>query len=257
MTNVPVILTVAIASVVCYLAATVLRLFSLQKASNVCWLVGVAGNLLLVVNNWWINGYVPFISMYQVLTFLALLFAPIYLYMKYWHRESWMAVYFMAAPAICLIGVCCMGVGTVWNRAPALQSVWFIPHILFYMIAYTLCTVAFLMTLISLFRKKDRPRLETGAFTLIQTAYPFMTGGMFMGAIWANAVWGAFWSFDAKENWSLVTWLVFGLFLHFWRTAHLKKACRILAILGFVCIVITMVFVNFMGGASYHTYSST
>ena len=168
-----------------------------------------------------------------------------------------MAIYFMAAPAICLIGVCFMGVGTTWNRAPALQSIWFIPHILCYMIAYTLCTVAFLMTLFSMFRKTDGLQLEIGVYTLIQLAYPFMTSGMLMGAIWANNVWGAFWSFDAKENWSLVTWLIFGLFLHFWKTIRLKKACKAMVILGFICIVITMVFVNFMGGASYHTYSAT
>ena len=139
---------------------------------------------------------------------------------------------------------------------PALQSIWFVPHILAYMIAYSLSAVAFILTIVGCFAKVDhRPRLEHGTYNLVLTAFPFMTMGMFFGAIWANSVWGDFWSFDAKENWSLVTWLMFTLYLHFRRHVSLRKYAKVFVVLGFIGVVITMLFVNLMGGSSQHTYS--
>ncbi|MBR5296088.1 MAG: cytochrome c biogenesis protein CcsA, partial [Clostridia bacterium] len=64
--------------------------------------------------------------------------------------------------------------------------------------------------------------MEKGVYNLVLTAFPFMTMAMFWGAIWANEVWGNFWSFDAKENWALMTWLMYTVYLHFRRQASLK-----------------------------------
>lgn len=250
------ILYIAIASAVLYaLSAVLISIKSTKKIGTVTWIIAVIGNAVMVGNNWAVNGYVPFVSMYQVLTFLALVFAPIYLYMKYYHKSSWMAVYFCAAPAICLVGVCFMGIGSVWHFPPALQSVWFVPHILVYMIGYSLSAVSFIITIISLFDEKNRDRLDTGTYHLICTAFPFMTMGMLFGAIWANSIWGNFWSFDAKENWSLITWLMYAIYLHFRRHPSLRRFAKIFSILGFIGVVITMLFVNVMGGSSQHAYS--
>lgn len=251
-----IILVIAIVSALLYLLAALMLTWGKHKTfAYGVWIAAVAGNAFLVANNWVINGYVPFVSMYQVLTFLAIMFAPIYLYVRFWHGGGWMDKCFCIAPAVCLTGVCFMGFGSVWHFAPALQSIWFVPHILAYMIAYSLCAVAFILCLISFFDKKNRAKLDKGIYDLICTAFPFMTCGMFFGSIWANEVWGNFWSFDAKENWSLVTWLMYAVYLHFRRHKTFQKYAKLFAILGFIGIVITMLFVNIMGGSSNHSYS--
>jgi cytochrome c-type biogenesis protein CcsB len=247
-----------------------------EKLSNTIWQIAVILNGVIVVNNWLVNGYVPFVSMYQVLTFLALTFAPIYIFMKYMRDGAWMKRYFAIASAFCMTGVCFMSGRGVWHFPPALQSVWFVPHILAYMIAYSLVVVAFIITVISFLKKKfgtqstkkDKEtkshrevmdetvqKADLGVYNLMVAAFPFMTTGMLFGAIWADAVWGDFWSFDAKENWSLVTWLMVIIYLHFRREEDLKKYAKIFVVLAFVGVLVTMIFVNMMGGSSSHTYS--
>lgn len=226
-----------------------------NKIAYPLWGVAVVANATIIVQNWLVNGYVPFVSMYQVITFLAFVFTPIYLYISYMYKGKWMFGYFSFASGICMTGVCFMGGSGVWHFPPALQSVWFVPHILAYMISYSLITVGCIITIVSLFKKKDRNQFDLGTYHLYHTAFPFMTMGMLFGAIWANDIWGEFWSFDAKENWSLVTWLMVTLYLHYRRNPDLKKYSKIFVVLGFVGVVITMIFVNFMGGSSQHSYS--
>lgn len=252
-----ILLILEIFSVFFYVFATIIfALKKLPKLSSVSWIIAVVLNGLVVLNNWFINGYVPFVSMYQVITFLSLIFAPIYLFVKYRHDGDWMKGCFSGTSAICMIGVCFMSGKGAWHFPPALQSIWFIPHILAYMIAYSLTAVAFILTIYSFWTKtKDKVAIEKGIYNLAVTGFPFMTMGMLFGAIWANSVWGEFWSFDAKENWSLVTWLMICLYLHFCKDVKLKKYAKLFLILGFIGIVITMLFVNMMGGSSQHTYS--
>lgn len=252
-----ILLIIEILCAVFYVLATVTFAFKkTPKISTALWIVAVVLNALVVFNNWLVNGYVPFVSMYQVLTFLSLVFAPIYLFVKYRHEGGWMRGCFSAASTICMTGVCFMSGKGAWHFPPALQSIWFVPHILVYMIAYSLTAVACMLTLYSFFAKsKDSIVIEKGIYNLAVTAFPFMTMGMLFGAVWANEVWGDFWSFDAKENWSLVTWLMLCVYLHFRRDATLKQYAKWFVLLTFVGVIITMLFVNMMGGSSQHTYS--
>lgn len=254
--NTKTVLFIAILSALLYGISAALRLFEKTKKTGVAvWVCAVLTNAILVANNWILNGYVPFVSMYQVLTFLSLTFAFVYLYVKFVLDGGWMDKYFCVLPSVCLIGVCFMGVDDKWHFPPALQSPWFIPHILVYMIAYSLCAVAFILTVISFFNKTDKKLLETGCYNLVCIAFPFLTAGMLFGAIWANEVWGNFWSFDIKENWALVSWLMFTIYLHFRRNAKLQKFSKYFVIFGFIAVITTMFFVNFMNSSSQHTYS--
>lgn len=241
---------------VLYFAAACFYFYKKEKMAMAGWGIAVGFNGLIVIQNWLVNGYVPFVSMYQVITFLALVFAPIYFYMRCFQDGKWMFGYFSMESGVCMTGVCFMSGGGIWHFPPALQSVWFVPHILAYMIAYSLVAVAFIVTLVGFFSMKDKDvRFQQGTYHLMLTAFPFMTMGMFFGAIWANSIWGEFWSFDAKENWSLATWLMAALYLHFRRDVKLKKYAKIFVLLSFVGVIITMLFVNLMNGNSQHTYS--
>jgi ABC-type transport system involved in cytochrome c biogenesis permease subunit len=255
--NTTLVLVIAILSVLLYAAAAFfVAKEKWEKIGYILWGAAFFGNLVMVANNWIINGYVPFVSMYQVMTFISMCFGPVYVYMRYWHKSGWMSPYFCAMPAVFLIGVCFMGIGSVWHQPPALQSVWFVPHILAYMLSYSLISVAFVLAVMRFIDKKNAQRLEKGIYDPVSTAFPFMTMAMFFGAIWANEVWGNFWSFDAKENWALMTWLMYTLYLHFRRQASLKKYAKIFVILGFVCMIVTLFGVNLMGGTSQHAYTA-
>lgn len=225
--------------------------------SRILWGLGFFFNLMLVVNNYLVNGYVPFVSMYQVLTFLGVCFFPIWLLLRYTRGDGWMARYYMFAAAFVMTGLCFMDAESVWEFAPALQSPFFIPHVLVYMISYCMGAISFILCILSFFvKKEDLPRYDHGIYDCISIVFPFMTMGLFFGSIWANEIWGHFWSWDTKESFSLVTWALYMLYLHFHRHPKLKKYDRVLAIVGFAGIIVTFLFANVLGGTSNHTYST-
>ncbi len=220
------------------------------------WIAGAVGNATAIINNYLYNGHVPFVSVFQVLIVLGLCFVPFYLYLTYICRCRGYFPVFSFASAIVMTGTAFMETNPASNYPPALQSAFFIPHVLVYMIAYCLGAVACVLVVLSFIKKEKTQELERTAYCCIRTLFPFMTCGMFFGAVWADQVWGDFWSWDIKENWSLVTWLIFMLYLHCYRRKPLKKYTRVLVILGFVGIIITFFFVNVMNNTtSVHVYS--
>lgn len=252
---------IALVAALLYFAAfgsSFLKKNAAQKLSLGLWIAGTAVNGILVANNWIVNGYMPFVSMYQVLTFLGVTFSLVYLYVRYMHDGAFMKPYFLLFQAVIMIGVFFMGrVATEWTFPPALQSGYFIPHVFSYMISYCLVAVAAILCVISFFIKKKESLAiyERGMYNLVATGFPFMVLGMFLGALWANACWGNFWSWDNKEVWSLVTVMALTVYLHFRRHEGLKKYAKYFVLIAFVCEIITLFFVGMFGGDSMHTYS--
>lgn len=236
-------------------------LLSIKKSKNrkllaVLWALGYAANLSLVLNNYFVNGYVPFVSMYQVLTFLAACFLPIYAYMRTFRGGRRTEAAFSAIPSVIMVGLVFMDAKSKWSFPPALQSPWFVPHVLVYMIAYTMAALAFVFAVCALaVRKEEQKELFLrDTYDAVCVSYPFMTMGMFFGAIWANEVWGHFWSWDIKEIWALMTWLFYTLYLHFHHDGKLRRFESPLAILGFVGVIVTFFFVNIFS-SGVHSYA--
>nr|BDA98210.1 cytochrome c biogenesis protein [Rhodomonas sp. NIES-1006] len=96
--------------------------------------------------------------------------------------------------------------------------------------------------------------LDNLSYRVIGLGFPLLTIGIIAGAVWANEAWGAYWSWDPKETWALITWLVFAAYLH----ARITKAWQgkrpaILASIGFVVVWICYLGVNFLG-KGLHSY---
>ena len=239
-------------------AAFALSYSKKEKGSGISfllWMVGLALNAAVVINNWLINGYVPFVSMYQVLTFLGVTYGLIYVYIHYAHGGGWMRRYLMISQAVIMTGVVFMAQDAQWTFPPALQSPFFIPHVFSYMISYTLVALAAILCVVSFFAAKaEKSRYESGVYQLISTGFPFMVAGMLLGAIWANECWGNYWSWDHKEAWSLLTVLALSVYLHFRRQERLKKYAIWFVLLAMAFEIVTLFFVGMLGGNSMHAY---
>jgi ABC-type transport system involved in cytochrome c biogenesis permease subunit len=224
--------------------------------SFVLWMIGLALNASIVINNWVVNGYMPFVSMYQVLTFLGATYGLIYIYIRYAHGGGWMKRYLMISQAVIMTGVFFMTQDAQWTFPPALQSPFFIPHVFSYMVSYTLVALAAILCVVSfLVAKEQKKKYEGGVYQLISTGFPFMVTGMLLGALWANECWGNYWSWDHKEAWSLVTVLSLSVYLHFRRQERLKKYAIWFVLLAMVFEIVTLFFVGMFGGDSMHAYS--
>lgn len=96
--------------------------------------------------------------------------------------------------------------------------------------------------------------LDNLSYRLIGIGFSFLTTGILSGAVWANEAWGSYWSWDPKETWALITWIVFAIYLH---TRLIKgwkgQKSAIVASIGFVTLWICYLGVNLLG-KGLHSY---
>jgi len=96
--------------------------------------------------------------------------------------------------------------------------------------------------------------LDNLSYRIIGLGFPMLTIGIISGAVWANEAWGSYWSWDPKETWALITWMVFAAYLHTRITKSWSgKGPAILASIGFIVVWICYLGVNFLG-KGLHSY---
>jgi cytochrome c-type biogenesis protein CcsB len=84
--------------------------------------------------------------------------------------------------------------------------------------------------------------LDNISYRVIGLGFPLLTIGIIAGAVWANEAWGSYWSWDPKETWALITWLVFAAYLHARITRGWQgRKPAILAASGFVVVWVFLV----------------
>ena len=175
----------------------------------------------------------------------------------------------------------------ITGLAPSLQSNWLMMHVSVMMLSYgTLILGSLLCLLFLLLNRSARKQtdikplavtsttidasekiieskslskslleiIDIWSYRLIGLGFPFLTLGIISGAVWANEAWGAYWSWDPKESWALITWLTFAIYLH----ARLIKGwsgqkTATIGSIGFVIIWVCYLGVNFLG-KGLHSY---
>lgn len=146
---------------------------------------------------------------------------------------------------------------------PALQSPWFAPHVIIYMFSYAILGAVTLIALYYLVRSNkisDKDKIMDMTDNLVYVGTAFITMGMLMGAIWAKAAWGHYWSWDPKETWAAATWVGYLLYIHYrLRKRSSNKTSMIILIVAFLILQMTWYGVNYLPsakGRSVHTYST-
>lgn len=178
----------------------------------------------------------------------------------------------------------------ITGLAPSLQSNWLMMHVSVMMLSYGTLILGSLLCLLFLLLQKYAPKpadvtainpttltlnssegtkkvlkpstlsqslleiIDIWSYRLIGLGFPFLTLGIISGAVWANEAWGAYWSWDPKESWALITWLTFAIYLH----ARLIKGwsgqkTATIGSIGFVIIWVCYLGVNFLG-KGLHSY---
>lgn len=132
---------------------------------------------------------------------------------------------------------------------PALRSLWFVPHLIVYMLAYSVMALSVITGLAALFTKRIPEGLPG---KLLSTASSLLLIGMLCGAVWAKQAWGNYWTWDAKECWAAVTWLLSLCATH----APKKQQRLVFTLLAFLAIQMTWYGVNYLptSDRSLHTY---
>ncbi len=145
---------------------------------------------------------------------------------------------------------------------PALQSPWFVPHVVVYILGYAMLGVSTLVAVYGLYRDyfgTFENRIILLADNLVYLGFSFLTLGLLFGALWAKQAWGHYWTWDPKETWAFLTWLGYLLYIHL-RWQHPKKVTVSLWVLSlaFVLLIVAWFGVNYLPSAqnSVHVYGN-
>ncbi|MGN0063607.1 MAG: c-type cytochrome biogenesis protein CcsB [Nocardioides sp.] len=151
----------------------------------------------------------------------------------------------------------------------ALQSPWLVIHVVSAIIATAAFTLGGIASILYLF--KERSTKETGYLARIPSlvgldrisyrmhafAFPVWTFAVLItGPIWAHQAWSSYWSWDPKEVWAFITWVVYAAYLHARATAGWKgRHAAYLAIVGLLTLWFNFIGINFFSTSSQHSYA--
>jgi cytochrome c-type biogenesis protein CcsB len=152
---------------------------------------------------------------------------------------------------------------------PALQSNWLMMHVTVMILSYAALILGSLLSIAFLIITIDSPvlaiqnnskyqsialTLDNLSYRILGIGFPLLTIGILSGAVWANEAWGSYWSWDPKETWALLTWLIFAIYLHTRISKGWEgKKPAIIASFGFIIVWICYLGVNLIG-EGLHSY---
>lgn len=146
---------------------------------------------------------------------------------------------------------------------PALQSPWFVPHVVVYMLAYAALGLSSLVgawVLVTKWWKKEAVGHKDIALAhqMVLIGFPLLSLGLIFGAIWAKEAWGHYWTWDPKETWALLTWGAYLAYLHVQaRNVIRPKGALVVLVVGFAVLMGCWFGVDYLPTAqeSVHTYT--
>jgi cytochrome c-type biogenesis protein CcsB len=264
------------ASLALYAAAWRSPLRAFARAATGSLALAAALNAALFASGWLEAGRAPLKSLHETLVFLALVLAAVYLAMEGIHRTRLFGAFACAGALGSLVYAVARWDAEIVRLPPALQSAWFVPHVVVYFVGYGATFFAAVVSAVQLAAVRFPPArralelragsvLSGGPLDLgsvardaIRFGFVLLTVGMLMGSAWAHGAWGDYWAWDPKETWSLVSWLVYATYLHLQRLPRWRgERAAWLAVAGFAAVAFTYLGMGLLPTAeqSAHVYS--
>lgn len=130
---------------------------------------------------------------------------------------------------------------------PVLVSPWLSIHVSLVMLSYALLAFIMLNGITALCLPREAERLMLFSRLMLYPAVFLLGIGIFMGAVWANQSWGSYWSWDPKETWALITFMIYALAFHSQSLPWFRQPRHFhwFAVLAFLTVVMTYVGVNY------------
>ena len=206
-------------------------------------------------------GHAPFSNLFESLIFFAWTIAVVYLVIEFVYKNRLIGAFVMPLPFLAM-AYAGLQPNEITPLLPALKSNWLIAHVITCFLGYAgFAMAAGLALMYLLVRRFDRQGPKTGLVALLPEkqvldnliysnivfGFLLLTAGIVTGAIWAHSAWGTYWSWDPKETWSLITWLVYAAILHARMVrGWAGKRIAYMAIIGFGCVLFTYFGVNLL-----------
>nr|YP_009379781.1 cytochrome c biogenesis protein [Callitris rhomboidea]BAX56308.1 cytochrome c biogenesis protein [Callitris rhomboidea] len=220
------------------------------------------------------SGHLPLSNLYESFMFLSWISSVIHIVIyELRGQDAWWLGAITAPSAMVTHGFATLGLPDKMQQSamlvPALQSHWLVMHVSMILCSYatllcgSLSSIAFLVIMSQInqkiFGKNYRKwilinQLDQLSYRTIGLGFALLTIGILSGAVWANEAWGSYWSWDPKETWALITWILFAIYLHtrINRGWNGEKSA-IVASLGFILVWTCYLGVDLLG-IGLHSY---
>ncbi len=241
----------------------------LAQAGSIILLLGLTMQVIGLVIRGTTAQFMPITNIYESLNFFSAIIVLFYLFVEWKFNNRAFGVFIL--PVVFLLMAFSSLPSTskeIVPLIPALQSQWLVWHVVLSFIGEAAFAVAFGSGLMYLIRDRSQegsfsartfPDLETLdklTYRAVAVGFPIFTlGALIFGAVWAKYAWGNYWSWDPKETWALVNWIIYALFLHArivrgWR----GRATAWIAVIGFIATLFTLFGVNYLL-SGLHSYA--
>jgi len=255
-------------SALSYLVYLIYNKKTIERTGHYTLLAAFFIHLVSIIFRYLQAGHTPITNMFESLSFFAFCIAGFFLYLKATYRINFLGC--IVLPFISILLIWALVYPTdVKPLSPVLRSYWLPIHTIFSFLGNAIFFVSFLVSILYIIAereiKKKKSFLFSARFPSLETldsinyrcmsyGFPFLTVGIITGSIWAGFAWGSYWSWDPKETWSLITWIVYGILIHNrlaigWR----GKKTAYMMIIGFTSILFTFFGVNLLLGG-LHAY---
>ncbi|MBI4436671.1 MAG: c-type cytochrome biogenesis protein CcsB [Candidatus Omnitrophica bacterium] len=249
-----------------YLVGAVLYAVSASWKKNLflfarCFLfLGFLSHTVSMGFRWIRAGHAPLTNTHESMVFLAWSIVLLYLVFERVYRLRELGLW-ISLFALSVLAYATSFDKTIHPIMPALQSNWLVFHVMFCMLGYGSFAIAFITSLGTLFLQRTKRKgnllqqLDFLSYKAIVFGFFFLALGIITGAVWGNRSWGRYWGWDSKETWALITWFIYGLYLHLratrkWRAVSLAWV----SVIGFLSVVFTYLGVNYLL-SGLHSYA--
>ncbi len=242
---------------------------SIGKVCQISTIAGFGFHTLSLIYEMVALGHVPITSIQESLVFFAWAIVLIYLFLEYRYKIKVMGAFII--PLAFLSILVSLSFPIVTTPLPAyFKSAWLGVHTTLAFLGDAAFAIAFGVGVMYLLQERQLKKKKPGVFyrrlpslevldelnyKSIALGFPLLTLAMVTGAIWANSVRGYFWSWDPKEIWSLITWLIYAAYLHARLVAGWRgRKAAYMAVGGFVLVLFTFLGVNLLM-PSWHDFN--
>lgn len=195
---------------------------------------------------WIISGNVPLSNGYESMLSVAWLVLLISIFMQFRIRIV-MVFGFMLSGFFLLVSHINQMDPAIGQMMPVLNSPLLSIHVSIIMMSYALLSLTFICGIMGICMQSHAEELQTLSRIFLYPALTAMGFGIFIGAIWANVSWGNYWSWDSKETWALITFMIYAVVVHTQSQPIFRKPLtyHIYISLAFLSIAMTYFGVNY------------
>jgi len=199
-----------------------------------------------LILRWIISGNVPMSNGYESMLTVAWFVMLIAIFMQFRIRLV-MVFGFLLSGFFLLVSHINQMDPAIGQMMPVLNSPLLSMHVSIIMMSYALLSLTFICGIMGICMRSHGEELQALSRVFLYPALTCMGFGIFIGAIWANVSWGNYWSWDSKETWALITFMIYAVVVHTQSLPVFRKPLvyHIYITLAFLSIAMTYFGVNY------------